>query len=244
MQKTLQAITVACGLLISPLIFAEAISTNELSSSNNDWRLLRYDRLRDISVYGKNEESKRIRSFKVEALFDHPIDDVTRLQADVENYVRWYFAVKESKILKESDSEFIFYMVHSTPVSLPERDVIIRAQISPMTAQQPYVLVRMRALPNYLPLNPNYVRMPAEDYTIKFTPVGNNQTKLESEGYIDLGGNSPMWALNFMQWRIPYANMLGMMRMLQTSRYKDKEDKALNSFHFFDDASLHKINND
>ena len=84
-----------------------------------------------IKVYVKNEEGKNIRSFRVEAMLDAPLEVVTRVQADVDNYTRWYFATLEAKLLKKiSDKEFIFYMVHDAPIGMPDRDVVLKAPLN------------------------------------------------------------------------------------------------------------------
>ncbi len=201
----------------------------------NEWRMSRHDKMRGIKVFVKNEEGKNIRSFRVEATFDSPIEDLARVQADVDNYTKWYFAVLDAKLLKKvSDKEFIFYMVHDSPVGMPDRDVVLRAVIEPMTKSRPYVLIRMSALSDFMPPKPPLVRMEAENYTVKWTPIGKDKTLLESEGYVDPGGTSPTWAINYVQGKGPYANMMGMSRMLDLPKYKDKEQKEPNPYKFFE----------
>ena len=90
-----------------------------------------------------------------------------------------------------------------------------------MTTKQPYVFMRVTALPNYLPLRPPYERMLAEDYTVKWTPIDKNTTLVESEGFINPGGAAPSWAVNFVQSKGPYANMMGMARQAKLARYKN-----------------------
>lgn len=186
------------------------------------WRLSKHDKRHEIKAYIKNEEGKNIRSFRVEAYIDAPIEVITRVQADVENYVRWYFAVLEVKLLKKvSDKEFIFYMVHDAPIGTPDRDVILRATIEPMTTKRPYIIIKMNALPDFLPDKPPYVRMEAENYVVKMTPINKERTFIEAEGFIDPGGVAPSWAVNFVQGKGPYANMMGMRRMVTLPQYQN-----------------------
>jgi len=203
--------------------------------AKGEWRLTKHDKKRDIKIYVKNEEGKSIRSFRSEGIYDSPIEDLARVQADVDNYAKWYFAALESKLLKKvSDREFIFYMVHDAPIGQPDRDVVLRAVIEPMNAKRPYVVIRMSALPDYLPPKPPLIRMQAENYTMRWTPMGPNRTKREVEGFIDPGGNAPAWAVNFVQGKGPYANMMGMARMLDLPKYQDKNQKEPNPFKFFE----------
>lgn len=191
-------------------------------AARNEWRLSKNDKRHEIKVYVKNEEGKNIRSFRVEALFDAPLEVITRVQSDVDNYIRWYFETLESKLLKKvSDKEFIFYLVHDAPIGMPDRDVVIKATIEPMTAKKPFVVIKMVSIPDYIPARPPYVRMIAENYVVKFTPQGKDKTLLESEGFIDPGGVSPSWAVNYVQGKGPYTNMMGMRRMITLPQYRD-----------------------
>jgi hypothetical protein len=191
-------------------------------AARNEWRLSKSDKLHQIKVYVKNEEGKNIRSFRVEAMLDAPLDVVARVQADVDSYIRWYFAVLEVKLLKKvSDKEFIFYMVHDAPIGTPDRDVILKATIEPMTTKKPFVVVKMTSIPDYAPARPPYVRMTAENYVVKLTPQGKDKTLLESEGFIDPDGTAPSWAVNFVQGKGPYTNMMGMQRMINLPQFRD-----------------------
>ncbi len=217
----------AVAILISTLSLP-AVAAKDLddlrteTSQNNVWRLSKHDKRHEIKAYVKNEEGKNIRSFRVEAYFNTPIEVITRVQSDVDSYSRWYFATLESKLLKKvSDKEFIFYLVHDAPVGMPDRDVVIRATIEPMTAKKPYIVINMVSIPDFMPDKPPYVRMEAENYMVRLTPQGKNRTFLESEGFINPGGVSPSWAINFIQGKGPYANMMGMRRMVTLPQYND-----------------------
>lgn len=222
------------GALSSTAVANKALDDLRSEAQSNDgWRLAKHDKRHEVKAYVKSEDGTFLRSFRVEAYFDAPIEAVTRVQADVDSYARWYFLVLESKLIKKiSDTEFIFYMVHDAPVGMADRDVVMKATIEPMTAKKPYIVIHMVSLPDYMPLQKPYERMVLENYVIKLTPQGKDRTLLESEGFIDPGGASPAWAVNFIQGKGPYANMLGMRRMLALPKYQDK--KAPIPFTFFE----------
>lgn len=212
-------------LSASSLAFANKNLDDFRSSETtaNGWRLSKHDNRHNIKVYVKNEDGQKIRSFRVVAVMDASIETLARVQSDFDDYLRWYFATLEVKFLKKvSDREYIYYLVHDAPIGSPDRDVILRTVIEPMTAKQPYVFMRVTALPDYLPPRRPYERMVAEDYTVKWTPIDANTTLVESEGFINPGGAGiPSWAINFVQGKAPYANMMGMARQAKLSRYKN-----------------------
>lgn len=192
------------------------------TTPRSEWRLAKSDNLHKIKVYVKNEEGQNIRSFRVVSTIDASIETLARVQCDFDNYVRWYFATLQVKLLKTiSDREYIYYMVHDAPIGTPDRDVVLRTVIEPMTAKRPYVFMRISAVADMEPLHPPYVRMIAENYTVKWTPIDKNTTLVESEGFINPGGAAPAWAINFAQNKGPFVNMIGMQRMAQLPKYKD-----------------------
>lgn len=216
-----------CASLLIAALPAVALAEKDLDdirteTNQNEWRLSKNDKRHNIKAYVKNEEGKAIRSFRVEALFDAPIEVIARIQGDVDSYMRWYFGALEVKMLKKiSDREFIYYMVHDAPIGTPDRDVILRTVIEPLNAKKPFISVKITALPDYIPPRPPYVRMEAENYTIKITPQGKDKTLLEAEGFIDPGGTAPSWAVNFVQGKGPYTNMMGMRRIAEDPKVKD-----------------------
>lgn len=221
-KKTLIALTLAAGL---PAAVAHADNNDlaELRGSDtlsNEWRLVKQDKLREIKAYVKREDGKKIRSFRIEAVIDAPMEAVARVGFDIDNYKRWYWQLLDARLLKKvSDREYIYYLVHNAPVGNPDRDVILRAVVEPYTPQKGYALVRINALPDYLPPKPPLVRMQAEDMVVKYTPLGKNKTLFENEGYIDPGGAAPSWTVNFIQRQAPYAAVVGMLRMVQLPEY-------------------------
>jgi hypothetical protein len=204
---------------------------DENAAENSGWKLQKNDARHKIKVYVKNEEGQKIRSFKVEAIIDAPIETLLRVQSDVDNYMRWYFSTLEVKLLKKvSTKEFYFYVVHDAPIGMPDRDVILRTVIEPMSKKQPYVQLKMTSTPDYIPLRPPLVRMEAENYTVRYTPLSKTQTLREVEGFINPGGSSPAWAINFVQGKGPYANMMGMRRMATLPQYTDNKEPLAYDF--------------
>lgn len=192
-----------------------------------EWQLIRNDSIRDIKTYGKQEDGKRIRSFKGEAQFDASLETLARIHFDVENYNKWFYEANDMKLLKKvSNTEYYYYGVYNAPATLPDRDVVLHAVVEPYTARKGYMLLKVRAAPDYMPPVPGKVRMPAQEMTVKFIPQGPNKTLLEFEGYVDPGGLAPVWAINFVQRRAPYVTMVGLSRMTKLSMYTNPQSPS------------------
>lgn len=194
---------------------------------SRDWRLVKHDQSRNIKAYARIEDDKPYRSFRVEAVIPASLEAVGHVLLDFANYPRWYWQLTDIRVLKSQPNEYYLYMVHNAPYGVADRDVIVRAEIEPITATKPYAMVHLSAEPNYLPLHPPLVRMRAEDVSIRLIPIADNQVRLEAEGYIDAGGQEPIWATNFVQRSAPYSIVVGLQRMAKVASYQTTPAKAL-----------------
>lgn len=204
---------------VSPALAQEDLRELQLPLSDT-WRLVKDDPVRNVRTYARLEPGKRFRSFKVEAVIDAPVTTLARLMLDFDRYPDWYWSVRESRLLKQvSPTEYYLYLVHNAPYGMPDRDVILHASVIPPTPDNPVILLHVRAEPGFLPEQPPLVRMPAEDMTIRFTPLPENRVRIESEGYVDPGGKVPSWASNFVQRSAPYSIIVNIQRMVEKEEY-------------------------
>ena len=191
----------------------------------NQWQLIKYDKLRDIKTYAKQEDGHRFRSFKVESTLNSSMKNIVQLLADFDNYKKWYWETKESKLLKTiSPTEHYIYMVHNSPYGLPDRDAAIRIKVIPQTPEKAQLAFLIEAVPEYLPIKKDLVRIPAEDMLITLKPISTNNVQLIAEGYVDPGGNFPNWANNLIQRTAPYTILVGLKRMLANNQNNAKID--------------------
>jgi hypothetical protein len=220
---------VFAGLLslavVAPAHAADDDGLDELQTKlGNEWVLVKNDLRRNIKTYAKQEDGKRFRSFKVEALIDNPLESAARVLLDADNYKKWYWEVEESYMLRrQSDTEYYIYLKHRAPYGLPDRDVILHAMVEPQSKARNYLTVKVRAAPDFIPEKPPLVRMPAEDMSVKFTPVTGNKVMVEAEGYVDPGGKVPTWANNYIQRNAPYSILMGLVRMMGTDTYRNSK---------------------
>lgn len=195
------------------------------SKRNNEWILVKKDQLKNITTWAKREDGKNIRSFKIEMVAQADLETVARVHFDVENIKRWFWETKESRLLKKvSDKEYYYYQVFNAPLTIPDRDAIIRAQVEPFNAKRGYMAMKLSSISEFMPEQPGKVRVAALNYYLKFTPIDKTTTRIEVDGYVDPGGVTPAWAINFVQRTGPYTTMVGLARMLQLPYYRESKD--------------------
>ena len=217
----LRLILLCCLCHISHSYAADDDFEELQSKLTNQWTMVKNDRLRNIKTFAKQEDHKRFRSFKVEAILNTKFETIARVLLDFENYSHWWWQVRESRLLrKDSPTDYYFYMVHRAPYGLPDRDAILHATIDLQTPTRNSIYLKVEANSDLLPLKPPLVRMVAEDMSVRLTPLADNRVLLEAEGYVDPGGKVPSWANNFIQRSAPYSILLGLQRMVQLDEYR------------------------
>lgn len=241
LQSMLQGLFALLCLSISlGLTSARAANNDELEelrpTVSREWILTKDDRLRHIKTYFRLEDGKQYRSFKVEAVFVASMQTLANVLLDFDNYTKWYWKTRESRLIKQqSSTEYTVYFVHEAPHGLADRDVVLQCIIEPQTKVKRFTTLKVTALPNFLPVKPPLIRMPAEDISIKFSPLPNGKIQLEAEGYFDPGGSSvPIWATNFIQRTAPYVVIRNFQRMLEREEYRNSK-KPL-PFPVYDDS--------
>ena len=181
-----------------------------------EWSLIKDDKRHQIKTYSKQEDNRRFRSFKVQGILDGSLEAAARCQFDIENIPNWYMNVTEAKLLKRvSDTEYYFYFYIKMPFGVTHRDVVVHAKVQPYSTKTGFLGISYSAEPDFIPTKPNVIRMPAYETSIRLKPIGNNETEEYMEGYVDPGGSGlPIWLVNHIQRRTPYANMLGRKRAI------------------------------
>ena len=190
---------------------------------DDQWLPVKVDKSRDIKTYAKREDGKPYRSFKIEQTINTNLDTISRVISNFDSYPRWFWETTEARLLKRvSANEVYVYMVHRAPLGIPYRDVILHVRLDPVNNHKEYALLHAKADSDYLPLRPPLVRMAAEEFTVRFTPIASQKVRLEIEGYIDPNGNVPVWATNYVQRSAPYAIAVGLQRMTKLAEFQDE----------------------
>ncbi len=222
-QRLIAAVmAVTLGWSLCPV--AQAADDDNLSELRtqlgDQWVQQKNDRRANIKTWIKQEDSKKYRSFKVEATLNGDMQTFARVLLDADSYKKWYWEVMDSKLLKQaSATEYYIYLTHRAPIGQPNRDVILHAVFEPQTSPNGVFMVKVRAAPDFIAQKNQLVRMPAEDMSIKLTPLPDNKILLEAEGYVDPGGAVPNWAINYIQRSAPYSIILGLQRMMNKAEY-------------------------
>jgi len=213
-------------IFASQYVFADDNDLDYLQQKGQTdvWILSKDDKKRNIKTWYKQEEGKHVRTFKIASTLNVPMEQTAMALVDGNSWQRWFWECLESKSIKEDSStaESIYYLRVNVPMPFPDRDTVMHAKIEPYSKEKGKIVLRFHAMPNYIKEVPNVVRAKEFNFKIELTPISENQTQLDLEGYVDPGKDLPAWAVNFMMRSAPYSSALGLERYVRVLGEENK----------------------
>ena len=160
-------------------------------------------------------------SFVGIAEIDAPQHSVLHLLYDLDAATEWVWKTREMRILKElsEDQGRIVYQLVSAPWPLSDREIISQSQgyRDPKTGE---VFIKMTAIPDFIPENDNYVRVPQLEGAWNIIPLSANQCRVVFRVHLEPGGEIPSWLANIAVIDTPYNTMANMREMVKREKYK------------------------
>jgi hypothetical protein len=149
-----------------------------------------------IRVYTRAGESSNVKSYRGEATFRAPVDQVLKLITDVENFDEWDDDIREMRVLERVEGKsFTYYLVYDVPWPLEDRDLCVKAEITRDPSSGEYVVMAKPAA-GLVPERDGIVRITGYWQKWSILPLDDGQIKLSTEGYADPGGQVPSWIVN------------------------------------------------
>ena len=120
----------------------------------------------------------RLREVRTITQFHTSLSSLTSIIADVENRVRWFKNCESVTILKEfSPGHFIYQMRIDSPLLVADRELIQEMKIT-QDPETRIVSTLLKTLPDYLPANDNYIRVPLGDGQWTNSPGPQNRVDI------------------------------------------------------------------
>lgn len=181
----------------------------------NSWELKKNEN--GIEVYTRNASTGNLKELRVLCKLDATKDELISTLQDIANYSQWVFSNKKSVILKTVNPQKIIYYTQShLPWPIKDRDLIIELDIN----STPDILnILAKSLPDYLPQNNNYIRVPYSLATWHVTQTPDNKLKVDYTFSVDPGGSIPAWLVNATLAVGPYNSFVKLRELLRV-KYK------------------------
>ncbi len=160
-------------------------------------------------------------SFVGIATIDAPQHAVLSLLYDVDVATEWVWKTAEMRILQElsEDEGRIIYQRVTAPWPVSDREIITRSQ-GYMDPESSEIFIKLECVPDYLPLNDKYVRVPQLEGAWNIIPLSDNQCRVIFRLHLEPGGEIPSWLVNIAVIDTPYHTLNNMRQMVKKEKYQ------------------------
>ncbi len=163
------------------------------SFTNAEWELIKNED--GIKVYTRMAAHTSIKELKINTTVHCSLAAVVSLLSDVNSYNDWVYNCKDAKIIKHiSNNEMYRYQVTKAPWPVSDRDLITHTLIRQDAAKT--VTITGEAMPNYLAINKNLVRVHLMEERWVLTPMKGGNIDVLYELKTEPGGAVPNSILN------------------------------------------------
>ena len=214
--------------IILAIVLLFASSLLHARTKAGEWELVKEDERNDIVVYYRTLESKNVEFRGITHLRTSSSSFIALIK-DFETLPEWAYPTDKVVTLKQtSNTETYVYTIHSMPWPFMPRDSVLLSHINqnPKTFA---VTVKGRAVPDYIPLNDDYVRISSGESFWQLTPVGEDTLEVVFQGYGEPGGSlteSVFTSAIFRSlvkiylWKLPYKTLKRMRHHIHNEKYQ------------------------
>lgn len=182
---------------------------------SEDWNLIKQKD--DIEVYTRYHKNSDYKEIRILTEFDADLEEFMKILNKAEDYHKWVYKCSEGKFLKRlNEQEFVYYTVSDLPFPAVDRDLVIHSK--QWKDDHGNVHSRSVGLEDYLPVNPNYVRIPYFESTWDIYPQANGKIKVDYKAISHPGGFIPAWLVNMAITTGPVKTMQGLKSILDQEK--------------------------
>ncbi len=169
-----------------------------------------------IAVYTRKAAKGSIKELRVVCELDATKAQLISTIENIADYNSWVYSNKKSTILKMITPQNIIYYTQShLPWPIKDRDLIVELNITPT----PEVLnIQAKSLPDYLPKEADYIRVPYSLALWKVTQAADNKLKVDYTFSIDPGGSIPSWIVNATLTIGPFNSFVKLKQILKAQK--------------------------
>jgi hypothetical protein len=179
--------------------------------SQGKWELKKDDG--GIQVYTRRAAKGNIKELRVVCELDATKAQLIGTLENIGDYNSWVYSNKKSTILKMITPQNIIYYTQShLPWPIKDRDLVVELNI---ISTQDVLNVQAKSLPDYLPKNGDYIRVPYSLAQWRVTQAPDNKLKVDYTFSVDPGGSIPSWIVNATLTIGPYNSFVKLKEILK-----------------------------
>lgn len=206
-------------LLALSLIISNFFSTIPLSAQQKKWELKKNQN--GVKIYIKKHEESGLKEILGITTVNATLGTVVATIKDTPNHKNWMYSVIDVKLLESDDFEWILHSESEAPWPIKNRELIVRSKMQ-QDLSSCNILIKGKAIPDYLPEGKTNVRIQEMESSWLLTPTTENKVEITLKMRINLGGNLPIWLTNMVVDKGPF-NTLSKLK----ATINNKEEKTL-----------------
>ncbi len=183
-----------------------------LSQEKYEWKLVKNSN--NIKAYVKKENNSKVKSVKVETVAEASLSQLVSIIKDASSHNEWVFMNNGACILDSIDRfHWKYHGWSELPWPVMDRDFITDVVLIQDSVDYSIKIIS-RAIPDYLPENEDFVRVPLANSQWTLNPIGNGSVHITFELLTDIGGKIPAWFINLAVTKGPMGTMEGLLEQL------------------------------
>lgn len=193
-------------------IFTFLLLFVSVAYSQGAWELKRKEN--GIEIYARKPLSGNLKELRVVCELETTKEHLIKTLLDINNYGKWVYSTKSNTMLKTvSPQQIIYHSISHLPWPLRDRDLIVQLTILPDKEPNKFEIQAI-SLPDYLPRDKNFIRVPYSSALWKVTVVNDHKLSIDYTFSVDPGGSIPVWLVNSTLAIGPYNSFHKLKEML------------------------------
>nr|WP_322941865.1 START domain-containing protein [Pseudomonas sp. s4] len=187
--------------VLTVLLCATAVQAGE-----RQWRLEREEE--GVRVYLADVPGSKYKAYRGVVTINGDLAGVKAAQEDVEGSCTWIFSCQQQRLLATRDDVSELYTRFAMPWPVKARDSVI--QVTTRTDADGSVTRLLKALPDRLPEERDFVRVRRVDGQWQLKPLADGKVEVTYEVHTEPGGSVPSWLANSFVVDAPLQTLQGL----------------------------------
>jgi len=196
-------------------LFTIIILITSLSAafSQGKWELKRNEN--GIQVFTRTPLTGNLKELRVICELTTTKGQLIKTLQDIKHYDDWVYSTRKATLLKTvSPQQILFYSVSHLPWPIKDRDLIVQLTVIPDSTANRFE-IQAKSLPDYLPKNPDLIRVPYSLAVWRVIIVDDHTLKVDYTFSVNPGGSIPAWLVNATLAVGPYNSFMGLRNELK-----------------------------
>jgi hypothetical protein len=153
---------------------------------------------------------------------DMPVSALVAALRDIDSYPEWMPNAASSEMLSaRGDTQMVYRLVTDAPWPVQDRDGIYGMHFERKPGSST-VLIRLEALPDRVPADPDYIRIRTLTGYWRLHPQEDGSVQVTYQVLTDPAGKVPVWMVNATVISQPFQTLSALRQRAQLPKYQDR----------------------